>query len=194
MPGSGIWRRFVVALAVAGGTAALAAQPAPEKVTTLSLQTAQGVAGKLATTEATAGTTPEKYSVQDLDLMQPVAVRIEAVDPARPVTLKAVKAEWDKVYSECTTDAKGACEVRLRTQGNFGLLVSARDPRGAPYRLAVWAGEEIKNVPANLMTPAAGARQGWTRTEMLLGVIAAVLILGVVLVAARVMRRGGKSS
>ena len=192
MPVSGIWR-FVLALAVAGGTVLLGAQPAPEKITTLSLQSVNGVAGQLATTEATAGTTPEKYSVQDLDLMQPVAVRIEAVDPARPVTLKAVKAEWDQVYRECTTDAKGACEVRLRTQGNFGLLISARDPKGAPFRLAVWAGEEVKNVPANLVVPAARAQGGWSRTELLLGVIAAVLIAGLVLVT-RIVRRKGTPS
>lgn len=180
---------------VACGAGAAAAQTVP----TLGLQRVQGVGGMLATAEGVAGSAAkavQKYSVQDLDLMQPVAVRLEAIDRTKPVALKVVKGEWDKVHRECVTDDRGACEVKFRTQGNFGLIVAARGTDSASYRVAVWAGDEIKTVPANLIVPAGRAERagGWTRVEILLAGIAGLLIAGIGLVAVLVVRRKGRSS
>ncbi|HSM12499.1 MAG TPA: hypothetical protein VLA66_00380, partial [Thermoanaerobaculia bacterium] len=54
--------------------------------------------GALASASGRTGATPERYSVQDLDLMQPVAVTVVAGDPGQPLRLEIVKGEWEKVF------------------------------------------------------------------------------------------------
>ncbi len=117
--------------------------------TVLEPQTAEGLAsGKVAGADGTAIADGVHYSVQDLDLMQPVAVALFAVDSAKTVKLEIVKEQWTQVYRSCDTGTAGQCEVRFRTQGNFGIRVlpAGRDP--ASYQLAVWVGDEIQAVPS----------------------------------------------
>ena len=93
------------------------------------------------------------YSVQDLDLMQPVAVGVLAQDPQRAVILEVVKGEWTKVLRRCETSPNGQCDARFRTQGNFGLRVTPKNGSKAGYQLFLWVGKEVQAVPNNLFVP-----------------------------------------
>lgn len=160
--------------------AALGAQTSAEDpgLTVLTPASVPGLdRGQLATARGTAAGEQVRYSVQDLDLMQPVAVTLVAAGAAAPVRLEIVKGEWDNVFRSCETDAAGSCEVRFRTQGNFGIKVQSSASSPAGYELAVWVGEEVKAVPANLLGEA--AEKGLSPLVLTLG---ALVLVGLVLV------------
>lgn len=155
-------------------------------------QVVEGVeSGCLARVEAEAPAEGLRYSVQDLDVMQPVAVKVIASDAARPVEIQIVKGEWDSVHRHCATDESGTCEVRFRTQGNFGVRVApVGGASAARFALGVWVGEEVQVVPDNLVTPAAAGR-AWTTTDLLLAAVVVLLGAGLAVgvVALRAHRR-----
>ena len=135
----------------------------------------------------------DRYSVQDLDIMQPVAVRLRAIDPSQTVRLEVVKGEWTNVYRNCATSGAAPCEVRFRTQGNFGMQVTSPAGAGVPYELGVYVGDEMKLVPANLVVSPKDAGRaaggGLGLTNILLGVIAVALVGLLPLVAWSVLRK-----
>jgi len=185
-----------LAAALAAGLAlppAARAQEATAGVTVLKPEAVEGLEqSKMAGERNTTAADPRRYSIQDLDIMQPVAVRVEAEDPARPIRIEVVKGEWDQVYRDQTTGADGAAEVRFRTQGACGLKVTSPTGAGAGYRLALWVGDEIKTVPANVLVPREGGAGGSNRggfTDLLLGFIAAALVVLIALVAWSMFRK-----
>jgi hypothetical protein len=132
--------------------------------------------GRMATASGRAGAAVERYSVQDLDLMQPVAVTVIAADPGAPVRLEVVKGEWEKVFRTCDTDATGQCAVRFRTQGNFGVQVRSTSGAEAAYELGVWVGDEIHAVPANVLGPPVEKEGSSTLLLVIAGLLALILI------------------
>ena len=195
------WRRVLppTLLVLAGLLAApapAAAQGAgkPDEATALTLERVSGVErAKMAGLETDTKTGGDRYSVQDLDIMQPVAVRLRAIDPSQTVRLEVVKSEWTNVYRNCSTSGAAPCEVRFRTQGDFGMHVTSPSGAGVAYELGVYVGDEMKLVPANLVVspknagPAAGGGLGLT--NILLGVIAVALVGLLLLVAWSVLRK-----
>jgi len=166
----------------------------PDDATSLTLERVPGVEkAKMAGVEARTEAKGDRYSVQDLDIMQPVAVRLRAIDPSQTVRLEVVKGEWTNVYRNCATEGANPCEVRFRTEGNFGMHVTSPSGAGVAYELGVYVGDEMKLVPSNLVVtpksagPAAGG--GLTTTTILLGIIAAALVVLVVLVGWSLLRK-----
>jgi hypothetical protein len=147
--------------------------------------------GRMAMADGVAPAEGVRYSVQDLDLMQPVAVALVAADAGQPVRLEIAKGEWDQVFRSCETDGSGACEVRFRTQGNFGIRVLPASASSSSYQLAVWVGDEARAVPTNVIVPRDGGTtgSGLGLIQILLGVIAAALVVLVVLGIVLVQRR-----
>lgn len=168
------------------------AQEATAGVTVLKPEAAEGLEqAKMAGERNETTRDGRRYSIQDLDVMQPVAIRVEAEDPARPIRIEVVKGEWDRVYRDATTGADGVAEVRFRTQGACGLEVTSPSGAGAGYRLALWVGDEIKTVPANVLVPreaTSGSDRGGL-TDLLLGIIAGALVVLVALVAWSMLRK-----
>ncbi|MCU0293167.1 MAG: hypothetical protein MUF10_14435 [Thermoanaerobaculaceae bacterium] len=170
-----------------------AARPQTPRAVELKLARVEGLEhGTMAVREARTTVAGDRCLVADLDVMQPVAVRLRAVEPARAVTLEVLKGDFERVYRRCATDPDGVCEIHLRTQGDLGLRVTSPAGAGVPFELAVWVGEEVKAVPANVLTPAsrvARKGEGISLTNALLAVIAVALVGLLVLVAWVVLRR-----
>ncbi len=189
---------FVIAAAV---TVLAAPAPAraqdnakPDEAKSLTLERVPGVEkAKMAGLEAQTQAGGDRYSVQDLDIMQPVAVRLRAIDPSQTVRLEVVKGEWTNVYRNCATQGATPCEVRFRTQGNFGMHVTSPGGAGVRYELGVYVGDEMKLVPSNLVVTPKNAGQpaggGLGTTTILLGIIAAALVVLVFLVGWSLLRK-----
>jgi len=166
----------------------------PDDAKSLTLERVPGVEkAKMAGFEARTQTGGDRYSVQDLDIMQPVAVRLRAIDPSQTVRLEVVKGEWTNVYRKCATQGASPCEVRFRTQGNFGMHVTSPGGVGVAYELGVYVGDEMKLVPPNVVVPpkngAPAASGGLGLTNILLGVIAVALVGLLLLVAWSMLRK-----
>ena len=195
------WRRalptaFLVLAGLLAAPAPAAAQGAgkPAEGTTLTLERAPGVErAKMAGLETDTKQGGDRYSVQDLDIMQPVAVRLRAINPSQTLRLDVVKGEWTNVYRNCSTEGATPCEVRFRTQGNFGMQVTSPSGAGVAYELGVYVGDEMKLVPANLVVPPKNAGQpaggGLGTTTILLGIIAVALVVLVFLVGWSLLRK-----
>ncbi len=155
VPRTKSWQRGLARLLTTGLLAAAipaTAQPSAAEgpvVTVLVPEAVEGLScARAVAAEGTAVSGGVHYSVQDLDLMQPVAVGLFAVEAARPVKLEIVKGEWTQVFRNCDTGGSGQCDVRFRTQGSFGIRVlpAADSPSG--YQVAVCVGEEVQAVPS----------------------------------------------
>jgi hypothetical protein len=191
------WRPFLPpALLVLAGllVAPVPARAQGSEATALTLERVPGVErAQMAGLETDVKAAGDRYSVQDLDIMQPVAVRLRAIDPSRTVRLEVVKGEWTSVYRDCSTRGATPCEVRFRTQGNFGMRVTSPEGAGARYELGVFVGDEMKLVPANVVVPPRDAGQaagsGLGLTNILLGVIAVALVGLLLVVGWSVLRK-----
>jgi hypothetical protein len=148
---------FVAVLILAMLAPAWGQKPVAEPTfTELKLEDFKGRAGgKAIGAEGKATAQGILFSVQDLDLMQPVAVGLFATG-AQPVKLEIVKGQQTNVLRRCDTGRTGRCEVRFRTQGNFGIRVLSAGTAAADFGLAVWAGPEVQSVPQNAIVPATG--------------------------------------
>ena len=109
--------------------------------------------GKVAGVQGKAPPDGQRISVQSIDLMQPIAVGLFAVEPTHALKLEIIKGKWTDVIKTCVTDATGSCEVRFRTEDHFGMRVSSVDSHPAGYNAVVWVGDEIQEVPQNVVMP-----------------------------------------
>lgn len=141
MPGCS--RLAVVLLLLVAPLAAAAEEPAYS----LDLKPAPGLPnGRVAALKAVATPVPDKFFIPNVFVLQPVVVTVFSENPADVVKVRLGKDRWDESLMEGATGPDGKAILRLRTQGEVRISVSAAEGR-KPYKLLVWVGDEVKVVP-----------------------------------------------
>ena len=136
-----------------------------------------------------AGSTPDRFFLENLYMLQPVSVTVRAVNPGDVVNLKLTKDRWDKVLREGSTGADGQVNFKFRTQGEFQISVTS--PKAdTPYKMVVWVGPDIVPVAAKpVFVPASEFKQGSGLPAWIWwvggGLVAVILVLAGVLLGRR---------
>lgn len=138
------WNRLAVAmLLLALPFAARAEEPAYR----LDLKPAKGLPnGRVAALKAIATRVPDKFYIPNVFVLQPVVVTVFSENPADVVKVRLGKDRWDESLMEGATGPDGKAILKLRTQGEVRISVSAAEGR-RPYKLLVWVGDEVKVTP-----------------------------------------------
>jgi hypothetical protein len=108
--------------------------------------------GKFAYVTGTSVADGTRFVASNLLVTQPVTVTLKADNPKDKIRLLVTKSAWNKADREASTGADGRVQVKFRTQGDFGLVVSGA---GKPYRMAVWVGDEVKRPMPPAIVPKA---------------------------------------
>lgn len=139
---------WVLGLALlAPGLAARAEGP----VQTLTLNPSQRFAhAKSALAQGTANTEPQRYAVEQTNILQPVSVTLVApADSGLKLVLSKVAAE---PLRQATIGPKGLANLKFRTEGGFYAAVHGGS-KPAPYYLLVLVGDEQKRRPPSIVVP-----------------------------------------
>jgi hypothetical protein len=195
----------VLSVAVLGSARQAAAEDIPAYG--LQMQTDPRYPGKHRIVEGEAGPQPDRFFLEGLGVLKPIAVTIIAKNPGDQITVTFGQDRWDEALKTIKTDKNNpGVTAKLRTQGDFKISVTAAQD-GKPYWLLVWVGDEVtpelapvtvpmskykKEHPDAGKAPAkAAASDGGTSPVMI--VIAVALVLIVLLLAVVVFRKKGKS-
>jgi len=145
--------------------------------------------GRVATLEGVADQQGHRFVVENLDILQPVAVAVVAREPSRALRLQLLKYDWSQPEQSAVTDSDAVASFRVRTQGDMKILVKPEGVQPAPYYLIVWVGDEIRLPMPDVIVPASqhdarqgGASasfQGWSTSALV--IIAGVAVLGALL-------------
>lgn len=136
-------------LALFGGVGAASAQEPDVEQHRLSFRAYETLGpGEYSLVEGTTGPTPDEFYAEDLDVLQPVGVVLQARAPDAGLKLELRSYSWTDPLRETTTDETGMAAFRLRTGPDLYVRVVAPDGEEEPYQLAVWKGEPIS--PAEL--------------------------------------------
>jgi len=143
--------------------------------------------GRIAMVEGEAGPDGVRFVVSKLDILQPAAVTLAAVDGGdADLRLSLWKYAEDDVQREGSTRGAGAVSFQFRTEDDVQIRVVSPDgPRR--YRLAVWAGDPVDMpVPSPFVSQAGFTGSG---TSPLIYVIAAAVVLIAIFMGIIAMRR-----
>lgn len=166
-----------------------AAESPPIRSYKLDLKKMEGVEhGKTAVVKGEAGQTPHRFLVDGVNMNTPMVVLVRPVREDDEVSVRLTKYAWNQPLRDGT--AKGEpLAFKFRTEGEFQIAVTADKP--TPYRLLVWAGEEVKPELRPVVLKAseyAGASSG-TGVSPVMWLIAAALVAIAILLGVLVMRR-----
>lgn len=169
--------------------AANAAEPAKIRTYKLDLKPMKGIEhGKTAVVKGEAGSQPHRFYVEGLNMNMPIAVLVRPVRANDEVGVRLTKYAWNQPLREGTAAGKPLA-FKFRTEGEFQIAVTA-PKEGTPYRLLVWAGDEVKPELRPVVVKASeyqGVNDSSSST--VLWVIATALIAIVVLLAVLAFRR-----
>lgn len=192
----------VVAAQPAGSGAGSGSAAKPKKIDyKLELKPSSSLkVGKVALAEGMATSDPHHLFLENLEIMQPVAVTVLTKDASHDVKVQLAKYEWDKNFSkEGSTKGKTSLTFKTRTAGDLKILVSSPDAEPRPFQLVVWVGDVAKPVlppvavkksawkaPANMPAKAGGSaapavaatKPGGSSNT---GIIVAVVLVGVMI-------------
>lgn len=166
-----------------------AAEPAQVRSYKLELKKMEGVEhGKTAVVKGEAGSTPHHFLVDGLNMNMPLVVLVRPVRERDEVAVRLTKYAWNQPLREGT--AKGEpLAFKFRTEGEFQIAVSADKP--TPYRLLVWAGEEVKPElrPVVLKASEYAHPSSGSDVSPVMWVIAGALVVIALLLGVLVMKR-----
>lgn len=142
--------------------------------------------GKTAVVKGEAGDTPHRFLVDGLNMNMPMVVLVRPLRENDEVSVRLTKYGWNEPLREGT--AKGEpLAFKFRTEGEFQIAVSAGKP--TPYRLLVWAGEEVKPELRPVVIKASEYEGASSGISPVMWVIAAALVAIAILLGVLVMRR-----
>lgn len=120
----------------------------------LQLQTdPQFPGGKIRAIEGKAGQPGDHFFIEQVGILQPIAITLVAMNKGDAIDLVLGQDRWDEAIETHSTGDKGEVTVKLRTQGELKITVTAKG-EAKPYRLLVWVGDEVKQVAlAPVLTP-----------------------------------------
>jgi hypothetical protein len=147
----------VVTLLVPGPARAQSPQP---KVFGITLREDPNVKpGHVGAVEGVTDQKGHRFLVENLDVLQPIAVTLVAREPSRPLKLQLIKYDWDKPDRSGVTDTDGVVTFRIRTQREMKILVTSETPQEVPYYLVIWIGDEIQPEMGKILVPRKGDKQ-----------------------------------
>jgi hypothetical protein len=136
--------------------------------------------GDAALVKGEAGSTPDRFFLENLYMLKPISVTVRAVDPGGVVNVKLTKDKWEQVLREGTTGAEPQVNFKFRTQGEFQISITSPNPN-TPYKMVVWVGSDVLPKAAPVFVPKSEFKDGNSRGWMWWGGGAAVVIVGVLL-------------
>jgi len=144
----GRWSRpfaCVVALAVALAAAATLAAQGPPQAYKLYLKPQPGLpSGKAIVIEGDTRPDGDRFFVEDLSILQPVAVTLLTKNAEDDITLTLLKDRWDEKPSRtASTKGTGQSTLKFRTMGEVKIVV-AKSGESKRYHLIVWAGDAVE--------------------------------------------------
>lgn len=165
----------------------------------LELKPAKGLPnGNVAALKAIATPVADKYYIPNVFVLQPVVVTVIAANPAEPVKVRLGKDRWDESLMDAVTGPDGKAIIKLRTQGEVRISVSA-DAGRRPYKMLAWVGDEVKVVPESAVMSMTEFRKanpesflGGMRPEILWGVGGALGMAGLFGLFLVFRKRGAK--
>jgi hypothetical protein len=146
-------------------------------------------AGKAALYEGEADEDGVAFNIKGLSILTPVAVALEARDPAQPMTLELKNdftLKWDRTVK---TTSKGAVLTRFRTEGTAIMRVKSAGGR-KPYRLMIWVGPELKI--HKLLPPPFAKHKSTSGGVSIVGVVVAIAAVALLVLVVIVKLRGRK--
>lgn len=179
----------VVLVALATGAGAQTATPKSWRLQPKPYPTLAN--GKAALVEGTAKPAGDRFFVENISIIQPVAVTITAQNPDDDVRLALSKFRFDEADRTASTKGTGKATIKLRTQGEMKIVVSSEKP--AKYQLAVWLGEELKPEPPPVVLNAKQMDEktgpGGSRSLMVWAGGAGLVLVGLLVAVAARRRR-----
>lgn len=143
--------------------------------------------GKAVVVKGEAGTVPQRFLLDGISYMMPVAVALRPVSQGDEVAMSVTKYAWNQPLRQGSTDGD-ILRYLFRTEGEFQVSVTAKRD-GTPYRLLVWVGDETKPALAPVVVKASEYDGGEADGGWLRWALAAAAIAIVALLAALWMRR-----
>ena len=154
-------RMMLIAAAGLMAVAPAASQPRDEQVATdLSLiDLDEPRNGSMAMVDGRIeGGKPDRFTIPNLSIFQPMKVSLLAEEIGKPVTLQLGKFDWKEDYGGGPTGSSGVVVKEFKTQGD--LLLTVTGDEGAGYRLIVWAGDEVPPPMEDVIVPPSEADSG----------------------------------
>lgn len=195
------WLCLVVGIAVVLPALANAADEGP--AFKLELKPAKDLPnGKVATIQGTGHPEGDKFFVEAVGVLQPVVVTLIAQHKGDVVKIRLGKQRWDESLRTAETGAEGQVTMKLRTQGELRMTVTADGEK--PYWLVVWAGDEVKpdftpaispmksykGKPGGTGSGGPGGAGGGGNTN---GIIVAIILGAIIIAGAILLKRKGGS-
>jgi len=164
------WVGGIIALALALGVpSALVGQPRDKAVATdiRLIELDEPNQGSMAMIDGRLeGGEPDRFTLGNLSIFQPVKVSLLAEDVGQPVRLALGKFDWKEDFGGAGTGSAGVFTKEFKTQGD--LLLSVSGEAGAGYRLVIWAGDELPPEMDPVIVPASEAGgSGWMKTALI---------------------------
>jgi hypothetical protein len=147
--------------------------------------------GDAALVKGEAGSTPDRFFLENLYMLKPVSVTVRAVDPGGVVNVKLTKDKWTEVLREGTTGAEPQVNFKFRTQGEFQISVTSPNPN-TPYKMVVWVGPDIKPKTAPVFVPKSEFKDGSSRAWVWWGGGGVLVVAGIL--SALVLRKRKQTS
>lgn len=179
-------RACALALLIAGTGVASASDP-PIRSYRLELKPMHGIEhGKAAVVKGEVGKTPHRFVVDGVTSLMPVVVLVRPVRGEDSVAIRLSKYGWNQPLR--SGEAKGKPEgFKFRTEGEFQIAVSSGRER-TPYRLLVWAGDEVKPELRPVVVKASELKDGKGGIPRLWWIVGGLVVVGAG-VAVFLMRR-----
>jgi hypothetical protein len=136
--------------------------------------------GDAALVKGEAGSTPDRFFLENLYMLKPVSVTVRAVNPGGVVNVKLTKDKWDQVLREGTTGAESQVNFKFRTQGEFQISVTSPTPN-TPYKMVVWVGPDVMPKARPVFVPKSEFKDGTSRGWMWWGGGALLVVAGILL-------------
>jgi len=136
--------------------------------------------GDAALVKGEAGSTPDRFFLDNLYMLKPVSVTVRAVNPGGVVNVKLTKDKWDQVLREGTTGEESQVNFKFRTQGEFQISVSSPTP-DTPYKMVVWVGPDVLPKSKPVFVPKSEFKDAGSRGWMWWGGGTVLVIAGILL-------------
>src|SRR5690242_7626055 len=99
--------------------------------------------GRIYGAEITQTDPTQYFYVSNISIYSPDYVGITADDPSAAINISLHKDNWEQTTTKGVTGASGHWDAKFRTNGDFGIkITAARVP--ATYALLVWIGKEVQ--------------------------------------------------
>lgn len=99
--------------------------------------------GEYSPVEGTVGAVPHEFYMDGFDVLQPLAIVLQARDSSAGLRLQLRSYAWTDPLREKTTDNEGRAILQVRSTEDLYARVVSPGATEEPYQLVVWKGEPV---------------------------------------------------